>query len=120
MALSPTLRSALTRISTALNDFASQRGWKPGEYKVLIHVSQKWGRIRVFFIVKDFEGLSEQDMWAQVWDHLEKTLESGPDLVYSVGLSVRSWDQVKQGGMYSIPLGYVDEEELLTTTASAN
>ena len=115
MALNSTLRSALTRISKALHEFASQRGWNSGEFKVLFHVSQKWRRIRVFFIVKDFGNLSEQEMWVQVWDHLEASLASGPDLIYNVGLSVRTWEQVNQGGMYSIPLGYVDEEELLVT-----
>jgi hypothetical protein len=120
MALRTILRSALTRISKALNEFASETGWKAGEYKILFAVNQKWGRIRVFFVVKDFEGLSEQDMWGRVWDHLEKSLKSGPDIGYSVGLSVHSWDQVKQGGTYSIPPDYVDEEELLPTTSLAN
>jgi len=83
-------------------------------------VSQEWGLIRAFFVVKDFEGLSEQDMWGQVWDYLEKSMKSGPDTGYSIGLLVRSWDQVKQGGLYSIPVDFVEEEELLPTTRLAN
>jgi hypothetical protein len=119
MALSTTLRSALTRISKALNEFASDKEWTAGDFKILFTVSQRWGRIRVFLIVKEFGGLSEQEMWVQVYDYLEKSLSSGPDIGYSIGLSVRSWDQVKQGGMYSIPDSYVDEEELLNTTSRA-
>lgn len=117
MALGPTLRSTLTRIAKAIHEFASQTGWKAAEYKILFALNQKnWGLIRVFFVVKDFEGSSERDMWGRVWDHLEKSLKSGPEIGYSIGLSVHSWDQVKEGGIYSIPLNYVEEEELLPTT----
>jgi hypothetical protein len=121
MVLGPTLRSALTRISKALNEFASETGWKSGEYRILFALNQKkWGLIRVFFVVKDFEGLSEQDMWGRVWDNLEKSLKSGPDIGYSIGLSVHTWDQVKEGGIYSIPDDYADEEEFVNTTSRAN
>jgi len=121
MVLGPTLRSALTRISKAFNEFASETGWKAGEYKILFALNQKkWGLIRVFFVARDFEGSSERDMWGRAWDHLAKSLKSGPEIGYSIGLSVHSWDQVKQGGIYSIPLDYVEEEELLPTTRLAN
>ncbi len=32
---------------------------------------------------------------------------------YSVGLSVRDWNQVNQGGAYSIPPGYIDYERTI-------
>jgi len=117
MASDTALRSALTSVSRALNDFAIQRGWKAREYEILFAVSQEWGLIRAFFVVKDFEGLSETDMWGQVWDQLEKALKSGPDIGLSVGLVVHSWDQVNQGGLYSIPVDFVDEAELLGTAS---
>ena len=120
MALGTTLRSALTSISKSLNGLASEAGWNTDEYKILFAVNREWGRIRVFFIVKDFEGMSERDMWGRVWDHLEKSLKSGPDIGYSIGLSVHSWDQVKQGGIYSIPPDYVDSEELLATATATD
>jgi hypothetical protein len=59
-------------------------------------------------------------MRREVWDHLEKKLSSGPDIGYSVGLSVRSWDQVNQGGLYSIPSDYQDVSDLLNAVSVAN
>jgi hypothetical protein len=115
MALGTTMNSVITRITAALTDFASQQGWKPNEYQILFYPSSRWGRIRVFFIVKDFGGLSRQDMWGRVSDYLETELAKGPDIGYSLGLSVRDWSQVNQGGAYSIPLGYIDHRELIMT-----
>ena len=65
---------------------------------------EDWGRISVYFIVKEFGGLSEQEMWERVWDYLEEVARSrNGDIGFSVGLSVRDRKQVDQGGIYSIP-----------------
>jgi len=113
MVLGSTVKTALTRISDALVAFAKEQGWEENEYRILFHISQKWGRIRVFFVVKAFGDLSSQEMWVRVWDFMENSFKSGPDIGYSVGLSVHERDQVNQGGAYSIPPGYVDHKELL-------
>jgi hypothetical protein len=120
VATSTTLRTRtlVRRIANALKDFAVGQGWQPGEYQILFRVLEDWGRISVFFIVKEFGNLSENEMWVRVWDHLEKSL--GSDMGYSVGLSVRNWAQMNQGGMYSIPEGYVDVQELLMDAALAD
>ena len=36
---------------------------------------------------------------------------------YSLGLSVHDWEQVSQGGTYSIPKTFIDEEELLPSSS---
>ena len=113
MALSATLKAVLTRIADALGAFAADQGWDPDEYRILFHHDTRWGRIRVFFIAKDFGKSSPLEMWERVWDSIEKALKSGPDSGYSVGLSVRDGGQVMQGGAYAIPPGYVDQKELL-------
>jgi hypothetical protein len=119
MALGTNMKSAVKRIADALTEFASTAGWKPNVYQILFHLSSRWGRIRVFFIAKDFGDLTRQEMWARVSEHLEKALANGPDIGYSVGLSVRDWSQVNQGGAYSIPHGYVDHKEVLLTPSVA-
>ncbi len=113
MALGPVLRTQLSGIAKALNDFASTQGWGPGEYRILFRVIKTWGKISVYFIVKDFGGLSEGEMWEQVWAHLKRSLPLVAASGYSVGLSVHDWEQVNQGGIYSIPKSYIDEQELL-------
>jgi len=113
MALGPALRTKLASIASALKDFASEQGWAPDEYKILFRVIKTWGKISVYFIVKDFGGLSEREMWERIWDHLKRSLPVAAAPEYSVGLSVHDWEQVNQGGIYSIPKSYIDEQELL-------
>lgn len=116
MALGTTIRTrtALRRISAALKDFAKEQGWGPDDYKIFFRVaSQDWGRITIFFIVKDFGGLSRNEMWVRVTDYLEHSLQRGGDIGFSIGLSVRTFDQVAQGRSNSVPDGYVEEEILL-------
>jgi len=120
MALDPALRTKLTSIARALKDFASEQGWGPGEYKILFRVIKTWGKISVYFIVKDFGGLSEREMFERAWDHLKRSLALAADPGYSVGLSVHDWEQVNQGGIYSIPKSYIDEEELLPSRRLAD
>jgi hypothetical protein len=103
----------MSRISKALKDFAAEKGWKPEEYQILFRNLEQWGRISVFFIVESFSGLTNKDMWSQVFDHLERSLKKQGDIGFSVGLSVREKKKVDEGGMHSIPVGFVSEEELL-------
>src|SRR5438045_5378868 len=113
MALGSTLKAALVRIADALTAYAAEQGWKPNEYRILFRPSQRWGRIRVLFIAKDFAGFSSQEMWARVWDAIEKELNPGPGIGYSVGLVVLDWNEVNQRGASAIPPGYIDSKELL-------
>jgi Flavin containing amine oxidoreductase len=117
MALGTALRAKLTSITKALKKFAAEQGWGPGEYRILFRVVKTWGKISVYFVVKDFAGLSEREMWERVWDHLKTSLAAEAEPGYSVGLSVHDWEQVKQGGTYSVPKSYIDEEELLPSAS---
>ena len=75
MAPSTTLRTrtVLRRISRALKEFAAEQGWQPGEYQVFFRVLEDWGRISILFIVKEYAGLSEKEMWVRVWDFLQES-----------------------------------------------
>lgn len=112
MALGATPKAALMRIADALTAYAAEQGWGPTEYRILFRPSQRWGRIRVLFVAKDFGGSSSHEMWVRAWDAIEKALNSGPDIGYSVGLVVRDWNEVTQRGAHSIPPGYIDYQEL--------
>ncbi len=114
MAASSSLKSKLILIAKALKEFATEQGWKAGEYKILFRVNRRWAVISVYFIAKDFGKLSNQEMWEMVLRHVEKSLATVPDIGYAIRLAVRDWKQVEEGGIYSIPPGFVDQEELLT------
>jgi len=110
----------MTRISKALRDFADTKGWKPDEYEILFRNLEQWGRISVFLIAESFSGLTNKQMWSEVFDHLERSLKQHGDIGFSIGLSVREKKQVEEGGMHSIPVGFVGEEELLLNPAGAD
>jgi hypothetical protein len=115
MATSTTVRTrtALRRLARVLKEFATEQGWKPGEYQILFRVLENWGRISILYIVKEYGGLSEKEMWVRVWDFLARSLKQDGDLGFSVGLSVRDRQQVEQGGMYSIPEDYIEHDLLV-------
>jgi hypothetical protein len=110
-------RAALATLVKALRDFAKAQGWKPGEYSILFRVLEDWGRIRVILVAEDLGGRSNREVWNELFDHLEKTLNRGADIGFSLGFSVRERKQVEEGGMYSIPEGYVDASDLLPGTS---
>ncbi len=91
------------------------QGWQPGDYQILFRILEEWGQVSVLLIVKDFGGSSEKDLWMRVWNHLEKSLKEGGDTGFSVALSLAERGQVEQGGVYSIPEGFVEEEHLMNT-----
>jgi hypothetical protein len=110
-------RTALRRIAAALNDFAKEQGWNRSDYRILFRVLEDWGRITIFFIVKEFGGLSRNEMWARVTDHLDQSMSRDGETGFSIGISVRTFDQVAKGGSNSIPEGYVEDEVVLGATA---
>jgi hypothetical protein len=112
-----TTKEALARIAKALVEFAKEQGWTPDQYQVLFRVLEDWGRISVMLVADDFKGLSNREMWDKVFDSLEAKLKPGGDIGFSLGLSVREKRQVEQGGMYTIPEGYVDAADLLPASS---
>jgi hypothetical protein len=109
----------MRRITKILKDFAAQKGWKSEDYQILFRNLEQWGRISVFFVVESFSGLSNREMWTQVFDYLEQSLNQGDDIGFSIGLSVRERRLVEHSGAYSIPDGFVSEEELLLNPTAA-
>ena len=119
MVMSKTMltRMAVRRIAQALHEFAQEQGWKPAEYQIFFRIREEWGRITMIFIIKGYNGMSEREMWGRIHDRLERSLIAGTDIGFSFGLSVRSQEQVDQGGMYAVPDGYLEEEIVLCSGA---
>lgn len=119
MAMSTALRTrtAPRAIASALGDFATSKGWQRSDYQLFFHVLEDWGRVTILLVAQDFGGLSENDMHARVWNHLGAALKQEGDIGFSIGLLVRTWDEVNRGPADSIPEGYVEEELLLGSCA---
>lgn len=112
-----TTKAAVRRIAEALVAFAKDQGWKKDQYELLFKVLEEWGRITVMLVAEDFGGRSDREMWDLVYDYLQKSLEQGGDIGFSLGLAVREKSQVEKGGMYSIPDTYVEVADLLPASS---
>lgn len=119
MVLDPVLKETITRITKALMAFAAKQGWGPGDYRILFNPYSQWAKIRVMFIVKDFAGGGEQEMWNRIDDLIRETLSPMPEPRLRIGLLVRSQAQVAEGGIYRIHEDFIDQQDLLLMPAFA-
>lgn len=109
MALESEVRRTIRWITQAFDQFAADQGWSRGDYQVLVRINQDWGRVHLILAAKDFTGQTDQEKWQKVMDYLaEKFKQKEPSLLQSISLTIRSFDQIEQGGLYSISPQFVD------------
>ena len=118
MALPATLRHAVQRLAQVFQDYATTQGWRPDGYRVFVRLKPKWGRIHIILVAKSFPGKGPGDQWLSVRDFLEEKLRDEPGLLESLNLSLRTFDQVAEGGIYAIGPPFMDIQDLLTSGAA--
>jgi hypothetical protein len=115
MALEPTMKYAVRRIAEAFRAYAAAQEWRHDEYRILVEVNKDWGRIHVVFVAPRFQGVHPEDNWRSVIEFLDSFLINEPKLLESMNLTLRTFDQVQRGGLYSLSPNYVDADELIAT-----
>ncbi len=116
MAIDSRMIPAVRRVVQAFRRFAQKQGWARDDYRILVDTNPDWGRIHVLFLAKSFPNgaVDHGDDWLTVFDFVEKDLEKdAPDLVDAINLVLRTFDQVNEGGLYSISPEYIDLDEML-------
>ncbi len=106
------MKNAVGRIAVAFHQYATKQGWKADDYRILVEVKPEWGRIHVVFVAREFPGTHPEDQWLSVIEFLDATLADSPELLESLNLTLRTFDQVQQGGLYSLSPDYIDVDEL--------
>jgi hypothetical protein len=106
------MKYGLRRIAQALHEYAADQGWRADDYRVLVRLNEAWGRIHVVLVAKAFPQPSLEDAWHGVIDYLEDKLRDEPALFESISLTLRTFDQVEEGGVYAISPRYVDINDL--------
>jgi hypothetical protein len=106
MAGGATLDRAVQRTAAVLRDYAREQGWGPEDFRLYASVSPEWEHIHVIFVSKGFEGRDYYESYASVKDYLSKRLADSPDLANALGLVIRDFKQVEQGGFYGIGPDY--------------
>ena len=112
MAVEITMIRAARRIATALAQYASDHGLGRNDYEIYFWFNVDWDRINVIFVAKDFPGTSYYDKWLAVDEHLGRALHDDPSLVRAITMSIRTIDEVNQGGLYAISRDFIESREL--------
>ncbi len=115
MALEAMIKYGVQRIAQAFRDYAAAHGWGPEDYQVYIRLKLQWGRIYVLVVAKSFPAPDEDTAWLSVWDFLQAKLKDEPALIDAINLDVRTFDQVKAGGLYTISPKFVEINDLLVS-----
>jgi hypothetical protein len=98
MAYKAPMKRAMRRVVQLLQRYATPPGSRPGEYRIFLRANEKWGYINVIFVAKAFPGKDEFEQWESVSDFLEKELKDDRPHFHAIGLNLRTFDQVAEGG----------------------
>jgi hypothetical protein len=108
MALSPTLKRAVRCVADLLGEYGREQGWGPDDYQLFFRVSGSWGNIHVVFVARGFEGHDPFECYSSVMQYLRDQLRTEPDLFGSIGLVIRTFKEVEEGGIFAIGPSYVE------------
>jgi hypothetical protein len=113
MALEAMIKYGLQRLAQAFRDYAPAQGWGPEDYQVYVRLKLLWGRIHVILVAKALPDSDEKKAWLSVWNFLQAKLKDEPDLIATLNLDVRTFEQVKAGGWYALSPKFVEIKDLL-------
>src|SRR4051812_5989919 len=108
MALSPTMKRAVRRVADLLGEFATQQGSGVEDWRLFFRVDPDWDRIRVIIVSNGFEGHDPYGSYAAVEQFLRDKLRDDPALFHAIGLVIRTFQQVDEGGIYAIGPDYFE------------
>lgn len=107
------MKNAVGKIAGAIRRYAAEQQWSQDDFKIFVEVNSDWGRIHAIFVARQFPGQYPEDQWLSVINSLELSLKNEPELLDSMNLTLRTFDEVDQGGLYSLSPEYVDVDELI-------
>jgi hypothetical protein len=108
MDYSPMIRRAIRLIAEAIDKYAKNQGWSIDDYRWYYRVSPEWGHIHIILVANAFKGRDYSEAYRSVRDFLYQELRDEPALFQSIGIVLRDFDQVNQGGIYEIGPDYED------------
>ena len=108
-----TMKRAIRRVAGIVRKYAAAQGWQSGDFQIYIRANEDWGQIYIILVARAFPGKDYYDQWESVMQFLEKELKDDRPLRQALHLVLRTFDQVAEGGIYSIPESYEEVEEFL-------
>jgi len=112
MALETVKRNLVRRVVGAFRDYAASQGWRPEDYRIYVWPNLDWFSVHVILAVKSLPERNAEDSTFAAIDFVHDKLKDDPDLARSIGLTVRTFDQIEQGGLYGIAPDFVEADDL--------
>jgi len=112
------MRRSVFLVAGALTRFAESQGWKDPQYWIYYRINPDWGKVHFIFVAEAFNGKNPYETTRQVWAYLEEELKEYSDVLSSLGLVVRSKEQVNEGGIYAIGSEYKEYWTLYPSSTS--
>jgi hypothetical protein len=97
VAIKATLKRAIERIASALDDYGFDHGYGRGSGKVYVNYDPEWGTIGITYVGPGFESQDQFKRFESVLNYLEDKLADDPALFRSIRLVVWDEDQVNSG-----------------------
>lgn len=114
MAQQASVKTIVRRISEAAERLAASQGWGPDDFKVFVRINREWGYVHVIFVARNFPFQTERENWELIMGYLQGALwEDGRRPGISISLTLRTFEQVDQGGIYTLSPSFVDVDEIL-------
>ncbi|MBX6311559.1 MAG: hypothetical protein IRY99_01345 [Isosphaeraceae bacterium] len=102
MAVSTDVAAAIARVASALTRYAQARGWKPEDWRLYYRVTPDWDRMHFIVVARELDDQDEFAAYSSIRNYLERELADAPELFRAVGLVVRGFKQIEEGGIYRI------------------
>jgi predicted trehalose synthase len=115
MALDRLMREAVDRIERAFREYAQDRHWSPDDYRVFVRLNQDWAQVHVVLVAKSYGGSDLDAEWERVMSFLDTRLSDLLDHLTSLNLTLRTFSQLEDGGIYRLGPDFVEVHDLLAS-----
>jgi len=115
MASEPTLREFAEQISRVVREYADTHGWPADSYRLYLRFNEKWDTAHVMLVSGNFDERKNRDTWKEIMNFLKKELFSFMKYFIMFNLTLRSFDQINEGGIYAFGPEFVPVEDFLAT-----
>jgi len=110
MAIEAEVRHPIRRAVNILKEYAETQGWKAEDYHVYVYPNLDWGYMDFLLVARAFPKKDEFDNFVAILDFIDARWKKDATRP-KIGLSLLTFDQVAQGGSYSIPGAYFDGDD---------
>lgn len=105
------MRRTVGKIVQALERYAQSSGMGRDDYGIFVRINEDWGQLHVVFAARRFPIPDPETQWLEVTSWLEEQLPELIESIESMNLSLRTFAQLEEGGIYGLGPEFQDASE---------